>query len=131
MNASGWTETVDVVVIGAGLAGLAAAVAAGHKGWQVALIEKHPKIGGGSSYSWAFLWAAPNPLAHGIEDSETDINAYMEFLSGGLADPRRMRAFIATAPEALKFFGERGVRFHSLNGVPDHYYGIAPGGKDS
>ena len=129
MSESSWTETVDVVVIGAGLAGLAAAVAAGHRKWQVALLEKHSKLGGGSSYSWGFLWVAPNHLAPGVEDSEADIRSYMEYLSGGQADRARMNAFIQEAPTALGFFGERGVGFRLVSGVPDHYYGLAPGAK--
>src|SRR6476646_8166746 len=40
-----------------------------------------------------------------------------------------MDAFISAAPRALKFFQERGVGFRLVRGVPDHYYGVAPGGK--
>ena len=42
------TETADVVVIGGGNAGLAAAVSASEKGASVILIEKMPMLGGNS-----------------------------------------------------------------------------------
>jgi 3-oxosteroid 1-dehydrogenase len=129
LSAPAWNETVDVVVIGAGLAGLAAAVAAAHRKWQVAVLEKHAKLGGGSSYSWGFLWVAPNHLASEGDDSEAEIRSYMEYLSGGQAESARMDAFIRGAPTALKFFADRGVRFRLVSGVPDHYYGIGPGAK--
>ncbi|MFN2645798.1 MAG: FAD-dependent oxidoreductase, partial [Burkholderiales bacterium] len=131
MSATHRTHSVDVVVIGSGLAGLAAAIAARHENLEVALLEKHAKVGGGSSYSWGFLWVAPNHLANGPDDEDTqrDIRAYMEYLSGGQAEAPRMDAFIAAAPRALKFFAERGVGFRVVRGVPDHYYGVAPGGK--
>jgi 3-oxosteroid 1-dehydrogenase len=126
-----WTQSVDVVVIGSGLAGLAAAIAARHAELQVVVLEKHGKVGGGTAYSWGFLWVAPNHLANSPDDADTesDIRAYMEYLSGGQADAPRMAAFLAAAPQALKFFAERGVGFRVVRGVPDHYYGVAPGGK--
>ena len=41
-----WDETTDVVVIGGGLAGHCAALAAAEAGARVWLIEKQPQIGG-------------------------------------------------------------------------------------
>lgn len=47
------TETADVVVIGAGGAGLSAAVTAGQAGSSVIVIEKMPKVGGNTIISGA------------------------------------------------------------------------------
>lgn len=41
-----WDEEIDVLVVGAGGAGLAAALSASEKGASVLLIEKEPFIGG-------------------------------------------------------------------------------------
>ena len=54
------------------------------------------KLGGGSSYSWGFLWVAPNHLAS-ADDSAADIRAYMEYLSGGQAQARRMAKVLEIA----------------------------------
>jgi len=40
------TKTVDIVVVGAGLAGMEAAVAAARRGFSVALVERRPMLGG-------------------------------------------------------------------------------------
>src|SRR5690242_6069671 len=44
-----WDASVDVIVIGSGFAGCAAAAAASEAGSSVAVIEKMPRIGGNSA----------------------------------------------------------------------------------
>jgi len=124
-------RTVDVVVVGAGMAGLCAAIAAAKMGLEVALLEKHEKVGGSTSYSWGFIWVAPNHLAQaaGEEDNDDDIRAYMRFLTGGLADPERLDTFVTRSPEALKFFEDAGVELQLARGLTDHYHGIGPGSR--
>ncbi len=124
-------RAADVVVIGAGVAGLAAAIAAAQMGLEPLLLEKHDKIGGSTCYSWGFLWSAPNHLADaaGEPDNEDDFRAYMEFLSGGEADPERLEAFIRGAPVTLKYFEDAGLKLKLARGLTDHYHGIAPGSR--
>lgn len=126
-----WDEEVDVVVIGAGTAGLCAGIAARKAGLDVALLEKEDKIGGGTCYSWGFFWAAPNHLAdaEGLHDDPGDVARYMDFLAGGEAEPERMEAFVARTPEVLRFFEDCGIPFHLDHGVTDHYHGMAPGSR--
>lgn len=66
-------ETVDVVVVGSGAAGLAAAITAAHHGLSVTVLEKHPRFGGTSAWSGGWLWIPRNPLAReaGIEEPPT------------------------------------------------------------
>ncbi|MGQ9586466.1 MAG: FAD-dependent oxidoreductase [Anaerolineae bacterium] len=61
----------DIVVLGGGLAGLAAAVTAAEQGATVILIEKEPQLGGTSLISGGSFSAANSRLqiAKGIEDS--------------------------------------------------------------
>jgi 3-oxosteroid 1-dehydrogenase len=122
-------QTVDVVVVGSGMAGLAAALAARRCSMQVALLEKADRLGGSTSYSWGFLWVAPNHLAQaaGEQDDPQAIRSYLEFLSGGQADSARMEAFVSRAPEALRFFEGCGIEFQLVKSFTDHYFGIAPG----
>src|SRR5947209_19228207 len=42
-------QTIDVVVIGGGVAGLSAALSAGQRGAKVLLLEKHSKLGYGAT----------------------------------------------------------------------------------
>ncbi len=43
-----WDETIDVVIVGSGFAGLAAAAEAGAQGSKVIILEKRPTYGGNS-----------------------------------------------------------------------------------
>ncbi len=64
-------ETVDVVVIGSGFAGLAAAYEAAKAGKKVIVLEKMPTFGGNSIINGGEMTAvgAPQQKAAGIEDS--------------------------------------------------------------
>ena len=57
------TQTVDLLVIGAGAAGMAAALFAKLKGLDVLLIEKSNKIGGTAATSAGTLWIPATPKA--------------------------------------------------------------------
>ena len=67
-----WDEEVDVVVIGTGFAGLAAAWEAQKGGKSVALLEKMPVAGGNSQICGGKMTATgcPQQLKHKIEDSK-------------------------------------------------------------
>lgn len=56
MNTS---EPVDLLVIGGGMAGLAAAARAAQGGASVVLVEKAPATGGSALYA-GFIWTAPS-----------------------------------------------------------------------
>ena len=132
-GASDDVVNADVVVVGSGVAGLAAAIASARLGMETVLLEKHDKIGGSTSYSWGLLWAAPNHVAEaaGEQDNIEDVLAYMNFLSGGEADVARMEAFVRESPGALKFYEEAGLELQLTRGLPDHYHGLAPGSRAS
>jgi succinate dehydrogenase/fumarate reductase flavoprotein subunit len=51
-------ETIDLLVLGGGIAGLSAAAHAAQRGASVALVEKAPAVGGSAQYA-GFLWTAP------------------------------------------------------------------------
>ncbi len=84
-----WDESYDVVVIGSGFAGLAAAYEAKKAGASVVVLEKMPTAGGNSIINGGILTATgcPQQAMHGIKDSpellEKDILAaglYMNYL---------------------------------------------------
>ena len=55
------SKTTDVLIIGAGAAGLSAAVAARDSGAKVTVIEKGAKLGGTAAISGGIVWVPCNP----------------------------------------------------------------------
>ena len=66
-----WDETTEVLVIGSGFAGLAAAIEAKKAGAKVEVLEKMTMPGGNSIINGGILTATgcPQQLKHGIKDS--------------------------------------------------------------
>ena len=124
-----WDMEFDVVVMGSGLAGLSAALAAHELGMHPIVLEKGGLVGGGSCYSYGLIWVGMNHIARaaGYADSREAVIEYMEFLGGGSSKADRMLTFVDRSPEALAFFERCGVHFKIVRGVTDHYYGNAPG----
>ena len=126
MTSSGET---DVVILGSGMAGLSAALAADELGLCVLVLEKASTLGGGTVHSYGLIWVGQNHLAQaaGYRDARDEVVAYLRFLAGGNVDDGRLAAFVDCSPEALKFYDKCGVGFRVTRGVTDHYYGQAPG----
>jgi glycine/D-amino acid oxidase-like deaminating enzyme len=55
---------VDVVVVGSGVSGSAAAMTAARRGAEVALLEKQPSFGGSAALSAGMFWTAPSVDAY-------------------------------------------------------------------
>lgn len=103
----------DVVVVGAGGAGLAAAVRASELGAGVLLLEKQESVGGNTLISGGFL-GVPDPLRqepYGISDSQSRHFEDIYRNGGELADPGLVRALVDNAPRMLSWLEELGVRF--------------------
>ncbi|MBD2839729.1 FAD-dependent oxidoreductase [Pseudomonas sp. JM0905a] len=124
----------DVLVIGSGASGLAAAVTAAHQGLDVLVAEKTDQLGGTSAWSGGWLWIPLNPLARaeGIEDSEQAVEAYLRAELGVDALDERQRAFLRHGPEMVEFFQRHTqVQFQSGSRMPDMHDspGAARGGR--
>ncbi|MBR0643095.1 FAD-dependent oxidoreductase [Plastoroseomonas hellenica] len=119
--------THDVIVLGGGCAGLFTAIAAGALGMDCLVLEAAPQLGGGTAISSGFLWVGGNHLhaEAGGADTPEAVWAYLAHVAGGGADPARMEAFAAMAPEALRAFEAAGIPFR-LSPRIDHH-GLAPG----
>ena len=60
---------IDVLVLGAGLAGMSAAVTAAQSGARTVLIERAPMIGGSAAMSGGYVWSMPSVAALRAADS--------------------------------------------------------------
>ena len=122
---------VDVIILGTGAAGMAAALAAHEAGASVALIERWDRVGGTSAISGGVIWVADNPRmrAAGMPDSRADALAYFRSLDHGDLVDETLEAFVDNGPEALAFLeGLGALKVSVLPGYPD-YYTDRPGAK--
>ncbi len=108
-----WDESKDVIVIGSGLAGLAAAIEAAQAGASVIVLEKMKVIGGNTRISDGALAAPLNYLQkeQGIEDSAELF--YEDMLRAGLNlnHPLLVRIVADRAAETIDWTIELGVKY--------------------
>ncbi|ENB9662572.1 MULTISPECIES: FAD-dependent oxidoreductase [Pseudomonas] len=112
----------DVLVIGAGASGLAAAVTAAHHGLQVIVAEKASQLGGTSAWSGGWLWIPRNPLAiaEGILENDDAPERYLRAQTHTRALDPRQRAFLRHGPEMVAFFQQHtAVQFQCGSRMPD------------
>lgn len=115
----------DVVVIGAGGAGLAAAYEAAKLGRHVVVLEKNPQPGGSTSWSVGSVTAAdtPHQRAAGIQDNA---DAHFEDLglhAGALAPRDNLklrRILVDNSSEMLQWLMDLGIVFVGPQEEPPH-----------
>ncbi len=116
-------EIADVVIVGAGASGLAAAIAAHEAGAHVRVIEKATTVGGTAAISGGVVWAPANAhMASNERDADRgEAMAYFQALSGDL-DEDVLSAFVDGAGEAIEFLeAVSPLRLAVLQGYPDYY----------
>jgi fumarate reductase flavoprotein subunit len=118
-------ETFDVVVIGGGGAGLAAAIEARELGRSVVLLEKNPQPGGSTAWSIGSVSSSGTPHQHkrGIVDSPADHWADMPGFAGDLAgrdNDALRRVLCDEIPATFQWLLDSGVRFMGPMPEPPH-----------
>jgi len=121
-----WDLEADVVAIGSGIGGLAAAITAHDHGAKALVLERSDQVGGVTALSMGEVWVAGNHHAHalGIEDSPESGFRYLKRLSMDYGDDVAILNTVVHAPAALKYFEDKiGLKMQVIRDCPDYYYG--------
>lgn len=109
-------KAYDVVVVGSGGAGLAAAIQAHDLGASVVVVEKMSVIGGNTNKASAGMNAAETKFQKlkGIVDSKDLF--YKETLTGGKNknNPELLRYFVENAPDAIDWLDNNGIELSGI-----------------
>src|SRR3974390_434453 len=115
----------DVIVVGGGGRGLAAAIEARPSGASVVLLEKNPQLGGSTAWSIGSVTATetPHQARAGIIDNPADHWRDMAGFNGALdnRDNVELRRLLANEmPDTFKWLLAHGVRFFGPMPEPPH-----------
>ena len=126
-----WDETVDLVVLGTGAAGLSATLTAASRGASVVTIEKTKYLGGTTAYSAGTCWIPDNHYQR--EDGNTDDRAraerYLDAVVGDKAPREGWQAYLEHGPKMLQDMAELGVNFMRSPAVVDYHSELPETGK--
>ena len=105
----GWTHSADVVVIGTGVAGLAAALAAHRAGRSVVVLSKADQPRGVTATHYA-----QGGIAVVLPDTDDSVEAHVGdtvTAGAGLCDPDAVRSIVADGYRAVSELVSAGARF--------------------
>lgn len=115
----------DVIVVGGGGSGLAAAIGSAESGSQVVLLEKNPVLGGSTGMSVGSITSSCTTLQRrvGIEDNPEDHFRDMGLLAGEL-EPRDnlelRRILVQEVPRTVEWLTSLGIVFFGPMPEPPH-----------
>ena len=106
------TDAYDVIVLGAGAGGMAAAVVAATEGLKTLVLEKTGFVGGTMAVSGGMVWAPNNAkmAAVGLPDTPEDAQTYLDATTGpggGENGADLRRTFLREAPGAIDYFDRK------------------------
>jgi 3-oxosteroid 1-dehydrogenase len=122
-----WDAETDLLSLGSGIGGLAAAVTAHESGIRAMVLERTEQVGGVTALSVGEVWIAGNHLAEALhlQDSPESGFRYLKRLSMGYGDDRAILNKVVHARVALQFFESAiGLKMSVIRGCPDYYYGV-------
>ncbi len=120
-----WDLEADLVSVGSGAGGLAAAITAQDHGLSAIVLERSEEVGGVTAYSMGEVWIPGNYLAAALnlEDSAESGLRYVQSLSMGYGDERAMRNQSLHGPVALEYFAAKiGLKMRVIRDFADYYY---------
>ncbi len=114
---------VDLLIAGAGPAGMTAALVASLEGLDVLLCEKSSQVGGTGSTSAGTLWIPGNHQSRkaGLDDSAEKAEQYLDALVGSAVNRDLRKAYLQTGPIAIDYLEEHSdVKFLPCGRHPDY-----------
>jgi succinate dehydrogenase/fumarate reductase flavoprotein subunit len=114
---------VDLLIAGAGPAGMTAALVASLQGLTVLICEKSGQVGGTGSTSAGTLWIPGNRQSRnaGFDDSAERAQAYLDALVGSDSGRELRTAFLKTGPAAIDWLEHNSdVKFLPCGRHPDY-----------
>ena len=118
-----WDRTVDLLVLGAGAAGMTAALVAALEGGEALIVEKSAQVGGTAATSAGTVWIPGNRQSReaGYDDSVERARNYLDALTG-TPDAHGLReAYLATGDAAIDYLAAHSeVKFDPSGKHPDY-----------
>jgi succinate dehydrogenase/fumarate reductase flavoprotein subunit len=127
-------DEVDLLVVGAGAAGMTAALVGTMEGLRTILCEKTDMVGGTTSTSAGTVWipGSNQSAKAGIPDSIAAAKAYLNAVVGEGGNNEQRAAFLESGPKVLDYLEAKTcVRFAPAAAHPDYKKmpGAAYGGR--
>ncbi|GLW99154.1 FAD-binding protein [Microtetraspora sp. NBRC 16547] len=119
-----WDEEYDLIVVGSGGGGMAAALTAVDCGLSVLVVEKGTRFGGTTALSGGGIWIPNNPTlrAKGHDDSRVSIRRYLDLLTRGRVPAARLDAYVDNGPAVMELLGRsKWMRFFWTKGYADYH----------
>ncbi|UYZ83927.1 FAD-dependent oxidoreductase [Entomomonas sp. E2T0] len=117
-------DEYDIVVIGAGGAGMSAAVFATMKGAKVLLVERTEYVGGTTAFSAGTTWIPNTHHAASVgafNDTKDKAKHYLNIVIGEKADQAMLDAFLDAGPIAVEEIEQNSsVRYRARPFHPDY-----------
>lgn len=114
----------DVIVVGAGAAGMTAAATCAAKGLSVTVLEKTEFVGGNTSFSGGMVYVPDNPkmAEAGAPDDPAAALAYLDATVPTPEGREARRRFVERGREAVTFLeANTAVRLKPVTFYPDYY----------
>ena len=109
-----WDEETDLLIMGSGVAGIAAGIEARRQGLRALVLEKFHVLGGSSALSGGVCYlggGTPLQKALGFEDSVQAMHDYMLAASGVHAPREKIAAYCEGSLEHFDWLVANGVRY--------------------
>lgn len=116
-------QQVDLLVIGAGAAGMSAALFAKLNGLNVLLCEKASQVGGTSATSGGTIWAPGSHLSEkaGVPDDIEQARIFLKSVVGERGGEELREAFLASSADMIRDLDEKtSVKLSACLAHPDY-----------